>query len=172
MFYHSLNIGFIEIPNTNASLNIYTVGCPFKCNGCHNPDLQNLYHPERKQLTSLELEKYIDNSNGFINGICWLGGEPLFQFKDFIAINHKLRTKYKDIIIALYTGYTISNIKNDNLEEYLALRDIELNYIIDGQWNGFPLSHEKTNQKIYKFDYNLNDYIEITYKDFMTKKIK
>ena len=170
MFYHSLNIGFIEIPKINASLNIYTVGCPFKCKGCHNPDLQNINHPERKVLESQMIEKYIHSSNGFINGICWLGGEPLFQFKDFISINHKLKSSFKDISIVLFTGYTLSEIKEQHPEEYTDLLNLKLSYIIDGTWTGLPISDPNTNQKIYKFDYSTEDYVQISFEEFKNGK--
>lgn len=170
MFYHSLNIGFIEIPHISASLNIYTVGCPFKCKGCHNPDLQNINHPDRKILKSEIIETYINNSKGLIDGLCWLGGEPLFQFKDFISINHSLRYTFKNLSIALYTGYAISDIKKNHQNEYTDLINLKLNYIIDGTWNGLPISDPNTNQKIYKFDHNIEDYIQISFKEFKNGK--
>lgn len=170
MYYHSLSVGFVEIPKINASLNIYTVGCPFKCKGCHNPDLQDLNHKDRKKLTIDDIINPIENSNGFINGICWLGGEPLYQFNEFLKINLDIRKKYPKINITLYTGYTLENIKKDYEIEYNSLQHIYLNYIIDGQWNGYPISHEKTNQKIYTFDHTINDYIPISYNKFKNVK--
>lgn len=166
MYYHSLSIGFIEIPNINSCLNIYTVGCPFKCKGCHNPDLQDLYHKDRKELTIIDIITPIKNSNNFINGICWLGGEPLFQFKDFIKTNYKIKKELPNILISLFTGYTLDNIIIDYPNEYQELIKLQLNYIIDGQWNGHPLSDPNTNQKIYKFNYDLNDYIQISYEEY------
>lgn len=57
MFFHSFNIGYVDIPNL-TTLNVYTVGCEHNCPGCHTSDLQNFNHKERKNLTSeLILEK-------------------------------------------------------------------------------------------------------------------
>lgn len=170
MFYHSLSVGFVEIPKINASLNIYTVGCPFKCKGCHNPDLQDINHKDRKELSIVDIINPIKHSNNFINGVCWLGGEPLYQFKDFVNINIDLKRRFPDIIISLFTGYILEEIKRDHPEEYETLLYLKLNYIIDGQWNGFPISHEKTNQKIYIYDNNTEDYVRISYKDYINKK--
>ena len=170
MFYHSFSIGFIEIPNINASLNIYTVGCPFKCKGCHNKDLQNINHPQRKILDIEEIIKTINNSNNFIQGICWLGGEPLYQFKDFISINHKIKSFFPNISICLYTGYTLQNIINNNPDEYNDLLTLEINYIIDGPWKGISISDKNSNQKIYKFNYSTNNYSQISYEEFKNGK--
>lgn len=51
MYFHSFNVGFIDIPNL-TTLNIYTVGCEHNCPGCHSKDLQNINHAERKELTT------------------------------------------------------------------------------------------------------------------------
>ena len=57
MYFHSFNVGYIDIPNT-TTLNIYTVGCPHNCIGCHAADLQDFNHKERQLLTAdLILEK-------------------------------------------------------------------------------------------------------------------
>lgn len=170
MYYHTLSIGFVEIPKINASLNIYTVGCPFKCKGCHNPDLQDLYHKDRKKLNISDIETPIKNSNNFINGICWLGGEPLFQFNEFIKINRDIRKSFPNIYISLFTGYTLTDIKSKYPDEYEDLIKINFKYIIDGQWNGFPINDEKTNQKIYTFNYMLEDYTQISYEDYKNGK--
>ena len=102
MYFHSFNVGYIDIPNT-TTLNIYTVGCPHNCIGCHAADLQDFNHKERQLLTTdLILEK-LNNANGFYDGICWLGGDPLFQFDEFIKINQELKMSKPKIFISCYT---------------------------------------------------------------------
>lgn len=128
MYFHSFNIGFIDIPNL-TTLNIYTVGCEHKCIGCQAPDLQDINHPERKELTiDLILDK-INNAHGFIKGICWLGGDPLLQFGDFIKINQYLKEN-TDLVLAVYTGYEYLNLTKEQQEALLSCIDI----LIDGPW--------------------------------------
>ena len=114
MFYHSFSIGYVEIPSLNSTLNIYTVGCPFHCVGCQNPELQDINHIERKELDIKEIVRAINESFGIIQGICWLGGEPFFQFDECIKISKKLKQFLPNIPITAYTGYTIENLLEKN----------------------------------------------------------
>lgn len=77
---------------------------------------------------------------------------------------------FKDLSIVLYTGYTLSDIKENHPEEYTDLLNLKLSYIIDGIWTGLPISDPNTNQKIYKFDYSTEDYIQISFEEFKNGK--
>jgi anaerobic ribonucleoside-triphosphate reductase activating protein len=102
MYFHSFNIGYIDIPNM-TTLNIYTVGCPHKCYGCHAADLQDINHIERKELTSKLIIEKLTACKDYYQGICWLGGDPLFQFDEFIKLNQELKLYDKNLIITAYT---------------------------------------------------------------------
>lgn len=173
MYFHSFSIGFTEIPRALSCLNIFTIGCPFKCKGCQNPDLQNFDHKDRKILNINDIKTAIDNSQGYIQGICWLGGEPLFQFKELVQINRKIKELFPKLIITVFTGYQLDKIKSINYNEYEELLNANIDYIIDGQWNGFPLGNLNCNQKIYKYIFNENseesDFLEISYQDYKNK---
>lgn len=162
MYFHSFNIGYAEIPGLNSTLNIYTVGCPFHCNGCQNPELQNINHLERKILDIEDVINAVKNSFGIIQGVCWLGGEPFFQFEECVDISRKLKEKLT-VPITAYSGYTIEKLleKNSNISKYFDL-------IIDGQWNGHPISDPLTNQRFWKS--NGNKFIQLTYEQY--KNIK
>lgn len=163
MFYHSFSIGYVEIPSLNSTLNIYTVGCPFHCVGCQNPELQDINHKERKELDIKEIVRAINESFGIIQGICWLGGEPFFQFDECIKISKRLKQLLPNIPVTAYTGYTIENLleKNSDIPKYFEL-------IIDGQWNGHPISDPLTNQRFWKSQNN--KFIQLTYEQY--KNIK
>ena len=163
MFYHSFSIGYVEIPSLNSTLNIYTVGCPFHCKGCQNPELQNIDHEERKVLNVNEIVKAVENSFGIIQGVCWLGGEPFFQFEECVSISKELKEKLPNIPITAYTGYTIENLleKDKFLAKYFDL-------IIDGQWNGHPISDPLTNQRFWK-SIN-NKFVQLTYEQYKCVK--
>lgn len=164
MYYHSFSIGYVEIPSLNSTLNIYTVGCPFHCQGCQNPELQDINHKERKVLSVNEIIKTITNSFGIIEGVCWLGGEPFFQFEECVKISKEIKEKLHTPITA-YTGYTIEDLleKDKSLAKYFDL-------IIDGQWNGHPISDPLTNQRFWKgID---NKFVQLTYEQYKNVKFK
>jgi pyruvate-formate lyase-activating enzyme len=72
-------------------------------NGCHAPDLQNFNHPARLVLTTdLILEK-LNTCKDFYQGICWLGGDPLYQFEEFIQINQELKLHNPKLLITAFT---------------------------------------------------------------------
>lgn len=163
MYYHSLSIGYVEIPNLNSTLNIYTVGCPFHCKGCQNPDLQNINNPERKILLTSDIIKAVKNSFGIVEGICWLGGEPFYQFEECIEISSLIKQQLSTCLIAAFTGYTIEELldKNSNIPKYFDL-------IIDGQWNGHPISDPLTNQRFWKS--NGDNFSQLTYEQYKNVK--
>lgn len=163
MFYHSFSIGYVEVPSLNSTLNIYTVGCPFHCNGCQNKELQDINHIERKELDVHEIVRTVKDSFGIIQGICWLGGEPFFQFDSCLKISKELKEEMLDIPVIAYTGYTIEKLleKNSDIPQYFDL-------IIDGQWNGHPISDLLTNQRFWKSE--KNKFIQLTYEQY--KNIK
>lgn len=163
MYYHSFNVGFIDIPNV-TTLNIYTVGCIHNCSGCHSKDLQDINHKERKILTSdLIIEKLKSNTD-FYKGICWLGGDPLYQFDEFININRELKLNYnKELLITAFTGYEFEKMELDKQLDLISYVDI----LIDGPWTGKVLSDPETNQKIWV---KRNDTFElITYNELENK---
>ena len=163
MFYHSFSIGYVEVPSLNSTLNIYTVGCPFHCNGCQNKELQDINHIERKELDVHEIVRAVKDSFGIIQGICWLGGEPFFQFDSCLKISKELKEEMLNIPVIAYTGYTIEKLleKNSDIPKYFDL-------IIDGQWNGHPISDALTNQRFWKSE--KNKFIQLTYEQY--KNIK
>lgn len=165
MYFHSFNIGYIDIPNT-ITLNIYTVGCPHKCNGCHASDLQDINHKDRQILTSELIHSKLVNCKEFYQGICWLGGDPLYQFEDFIKINQQLKYFNKDLLITCFTGYTYLDFNIEKQFDLLSCVDI----LIDGPWQGKVLSDPETNQKIWinnKIEFN-----QINYNDLKNKNYK
>ena len=68
-----------------------------------------------------------------------------------------------NIPVIAYTGYTIEKLleKNSDIPKYFDL-------IIDGQWNGHPISDPLTNQRFWKSE--KNKFIQLTYEQY--KNIK
>jgi anaerobic ribonucleoside-triphosphate reductase activating protein len=144
MYFNSFAIGYIDIPN-KTTLNIYTVGCPHNCPGCHTPDLQNFNHPKRLKLTVNEIEKKLYTITDFFQGVCWLGGDPLYQFDEFININQMLKMNNPNLLIAVYTGYEFEKMPIDKQLDLISCVDI----LIDGKWNGIPITDKNTNEKVW-----------------------
>lgn len=156
MRFHSFNIGYIDIP-AHTMLNIYTVGCEHNCPGCHAKDLQDINNPEAKKLTSKLILEKLNACAGFYNGVCWLGGDPLYQFDEFIRINKEL--KKHNIFITAYTGYELQKLNQEQYNQLVSCVDI----LIDGLWKGKQISDPETNQKIWLN--KDNKFNEITYEE-------
>jgi len=131
--------GFIEVPG-QISLNIYVQGCSIGCKDCQNANLQcstggtNITKDQMQDILShYELPTWI----------CWLGGEPTDQPEDFIEFNKLF--KQKNYKVCLYTGRLFKDIQN-------LLDNVDL--VIDGPWQGIPITQENTNQKVYRKDNN------------------
>lgn len=145
MYFLNFNDGFIEVPFASPSLNIYTVGCEHKCKGCHAKDLQNINHENRKELTFELIDKKLSMIAGFYKSVCWLGGDPFYQYNECFEISKKIKEKYPSIINVVYTGYQWKDFHEKNKLGW----NLPFDYIIDGTWNGKKLGEEGCNQKIW-----------------------
>ena len=72
-------------------------GCPFRCDGCIVPHLQNPNIGKEYKDFYKEIEPLLDK----VDGITISGGEPLFQSRELLALLEKL----KSIDTMLFTGY-------------------------------------------------------------------
>ena len=165
MYFLNFNDGFIEVPFASPSLNIYTVGCEHKCKGCHAADLQNINHKDRKELTFELINKKLQMISGFYKSVCWLGGDPFFQYEDCFKISKDIKEKYPNINNVIYTGYNWKEFhERNNLGDNLPF-----DYVIDGTWNGKKLGEEGCNQKIWvknSFYSCIFNYDEIDYNTY------
>lgn len=57
---------------------IFTAGCNFRCPFCHNASLVTHIDPENDILEEKVLA-FLKKRNGFLEGVCVSGGEPLIQ---------------------------------------------------------------------------------------------
>lgn len=170
MWFLNFNDGFIEVPFAAPSLNIYTVGCEHKCKGCHAADLQNINHENRLILTYDLLKKKLTTIPNFYKSVCWLGGDPFYQFDECLEISKKLKEEFKNVYNIVYTGY--------KWKEFCEQKHLESNlpfdYIIDGTWNGKKLGEEGCNQKIWinNFSSSFFSFDEINYDMYKKGLIK
>ncbi len=151
----SISTGFIEVPG-KISLNIYVQGCKKRCKNCHNPELWSFTGGE-----NIDFKKFKDilKKHELPSWICWLGGDAIYQPKDFKEFNkHLKKIGYK---ICLYTG--------EKFEELFDHTDL-LNYVdlvIDGEYieEKGTIDKETTNQRCLLKD-------KIGWKEYKFKDLK
>lgn len=89
---------------------IWFQGCELACEGCWNQEMWSFKRNQlihRKQL----LEEIIHTPN--INGVSFLGGEPLHQSDNLWWLFEKIRTN-SNLTLFLFTGYEESELKLSN----------------------------------------------------------
>lgn len=113
-------------PGVRVSL--WVTGCEFRCVGCHNKSIQN--RNEGELFTEATLERLFELMDEDIpKELSILGGEPLTPYnrKDIIYICRKVKEKFPERKIWLWTGYTFEHIKKA-IPELLTYVDV----IVDG----------------------------------------
>lgn len=118
-----------------VSLTFFVQGCPIRCKGCHNPELQSF---EGGRLFDGEVLNNILKgltANGIQRNLCVMGGEPLCEENKFLTymVIEKVKSELPNTPVYIWTGYTLEDIANrndDRVNKILALTD----YLIDGPY--------------------------------------
>ena len=109
---------------------IYFSGCSHACPGCHN---EYSWNPNNgTELTYKILNEIANeiNQNELLDGITISGGDPLFNPKDMLKVLKFLKEKTKKNIW-MYTGYTLEEIKKDDLRKK-CLKYVDV--LVDGRF--------------------------------------
>ena len=105
---------------------LFLQGCHFHCKGCFNTETWDFNGG--KEWT-LEIEdmfmELIDKP--YIKRISILGGEPLDQTVELTELLRKIKIKYPNKTIWLYTGFKYEDIKDCEILKYIDV-------IVDGQY--------------------------------------
>ncbi len=108
---------------------IWVQGCLKKCKGCYNTEYQPLIENkifDTKDIIT-DILKYKDKN--LLEGITFLGGEPLLQAIQLKEIAQAV--KEKNMTVLCYTGYKYNEIKNiKDVHELLKYTDV----LIDGDF--------------------------------------
>ena len=116
-------------------VSLWTSGCPFHCEGCHNPEAwdKEAGYDVPSDIRG-RLVKAI-SANGIERNFSILGGEPLAPWnRQFVSeVITSIRAAHPNIKIFLWTGFTIEelNITEDKYIEHI-LENIDV--LIDGQF--------------------------------------
>ncbi|MFA6119135.1 MAG: anaerobic ribonucleoside-triphosphate reductase activating protein [Parachlamydiales bacterium] len=113
-------LSFIDYPKKMAAL-IFTQGCPFLCQYCHNP---NLVLPNKftQPLQEDEVLNFLKKRKNQLEAVVITGGEPTIQ-KDLIEFIYKI--KNLNFLVKLDTNGTNPEILKEliekNLIDYIAM---------------------------------------------------
>lgn len=117
----------LDVANgTGIRVSLFVSGCRNHCRGCFNPETWNFEYGERfdeaAQKMVLDMLK-----PDYISGLSLLGGDPLEpeNEKALLSFVKKVRKKFPNKDIWLFTGYMYEKVKNRPL---VKLVDV----IVDG----------------------------------------
>jgi len=114
-------------------VSLFLQGCPFHCQGCHNPETWNPMGGEERHEKVLiyEIIEAIA-ANGIQRNLSILGGEPIDtdEKREFLtSLILEVKKYYPNIKIFMWTGYQYEDIKNDENLQYIL---DNLDILIDG----------------------------------------
>lgn len=119
---------------------IFTQGCPYHCEGCHNPNSQPFEGGTVWELDEVE-KKF--TGNPLLSGITLSGGEPAEQAAACAEL--AFRAHQKGLTVWTYTGSTLEKL-NQRAETDEALRRLldETDVLVDGPFKLAERSLELT----------------------------
>jgi len=108
IFYPIKTLGY------GRRIGIWTVGCPHRCPGCSNPELQQ---PDATKDISIayiaKITDQIKSQNTKIDGVTISGGEPFMQAEELAELVPYLKKNISNDIL-IYTGFTREELERQN----------------------------------------------------------
>ena len=114
----------------------WTQGCPHHCRDCHNPETWDF-----AKGTTATIDEITDEiiaaigANGVHRNFSILGGEPMAPQNSILTMKviQKIRLKYPNIKIFLWSGYTLEELKSI---KSIYIRDIlrDIDVLLDGRF--------------------------------------
>jgi len=135
----SMSVGFVDLPK-KITLNIFAQGCRHKCDNCSNPQLWPMNSDFSVYLSNAQFIDELSRVKPIVKWICWLGGDATYQPQRLIELS-KL-AKENGFNNCLYTGFDFASKNIQSVIEYIDI-------VIDGKWQGIPITEEHTNQQIF-----------------------
>ena len=119
MYYGKLNkTDIANGPGVRVSL--FVSGCERRCKGCFNPETWNFEYG--KKFTEDTLREIFDAmAPDHITGFTMLGGEPMHwqNFLDVSYICYRVKKRYPNKTIWLYTGDSFENVGHFEIFKYV-----------------------------------------------------
>lgn len=118
-----------------VTVSFWTQGCPFHCKGCHNQHTWDFNGGKEDTVDNIVDEiKHKLVANGVHRNFSILGGEPLCEqnVDDVLEIIKRVREEYPEITIAMWTGYTLENLRKR--DDWKTIDDIleKIDILVDG----------------------------------------
>ena len=141
----------------DVCVSLWTSGCPFHCEGCHNPEA---WDKEAGYEIPSDIKRQLIKAicaNGIKRNFSILGGEPLApwnrQFIDEIITS--IRTAYPNIKIFLWTGFTIEELdvaQDKYIDHIMESIDVLIDgqFILEQQDTTLPLRGSRNQRVLYK----------------------
>lgn len=109
-------------------LGIWTIGCPRRCEGCSNPELQE--SDETREIQVEQILKIAGSCLDKIDGVTITGGEPFFCPEELEKLVSGLYSLgIRDILV--YTGYTLGQLSEmDECKRIIQF----IGVLIDGEY--------------------------------------
>ncbi|MBW3083073.1 anaerobic ribonucleoside-triphosphate reductase activating protein [Bifidobacterium phasiani] len=125
---------FLMTDGEGIRCSLYVSGCPFRCEGCYNSSIWD-FGVGHAYTDRLEAQIMEDLAQDYVQGITFLGGEPLLNTPMLIPLARRIRERFgasKDIWC--WTGYTWEELmrpgETPDKRELLGLIDI----LVDGRY--------------------------------------
>lgn len=158
----SYKLSFLEYPiRSEWCTTVYTIGCPHKCTGCHNSQLQDVEYSEYDEFEITALLKFFKElaDKAQSNNFTIIGGEPLAPWniagiKELLRLNNQFN-------ICIYTGYGVNFAKKIGLSGFSFLKTGLYNESLVNPLHSSPSKPDNvftlatTNQELYDGEYNL-----------------
>jgi len=107
---------------------IWFQGCPFRCEGCFNPEFWS--EDGGILVNTDDLITQIISTHS-IEGVTFTGGEPLLQAKEILSLAKFIKSK--DLTIVCYTGYLFQEILQGQVPYAKDLIEY-VDILIDGRY--------------------------------------
>ena len=109
---------------------VFTQGCQFRCEGCHNPDTW-----DSTGGTEVSVESIINDmlSNPLTDGLTLSGGEPFEQAAD--CVNLAAVAREKGLNVWVFTGKTFEELQEESKIDYAIAELVKLtDVLVDGRY--------------------------------------
>ena len=156
-------IPITDVEGVGTRFAIWVQGCSLRCKGCANShmwdfDSGTLYNTD--DFINL-IKQYKDR----VEGVTWLGGEPLEQIEAVTEISRAVQSFGLSVIV--FTGYEYKSLESRaDFQELIKYVDI----LIDGRFEEDKTDYSRpwvgsSNQNYYFFSYLYDKNVITTYKN-------